>query len=129
MLHRLAEGAVAASPGMKYKHYAPKANVLLIKGSDEAYIDYVNAHAADDVCALCCDEDLLLLRTKTVSLGRRNDYLTHARHLFDCLRRIDENKTIRTVYSRLPSTEGVGLAVYNRLIRAAGFEVIDLETV
>ena len=129
VLHRLAEGAVAASPGMKYKHYAPKANVLLIKGSDEAYIDYVNAHAADDVCALCCDEDLLLLRTKTVSLGRRNDYLTHARHLFDCLRRIDENKTIRTVYSRLPSTEGVGLAVYNRLIRAAGFEVIDLETV
>ena len=49
--------------------------------------------------------------------------------LFDCLRGIDENDTIRTVYSRLPSTEGVGLAVYNRLIRAAGFEVIDLEKV
>ena len=129
VLHRLAEGAVAASPGMKYKHYAPKANVLLIKGSDGAFIDYVNARAADDVCALCCDEDLLLLRTKTVSLGRRNDYLTHARYLFDCLRRIDENDTIRTVYSRLPSAEGIGLAVYNRLIRAAGFEVIDLETV
>lgn len=129
VIHQLAEGATAASPGMKYKHYAPKANVLLIKGSDEAYISFVNSHSADDVCALCCDEDLLLLKTKTVSLGRRNDYLTHARHLFDCLRRIDENKTIRTVYSRLPSVEGVGLAVYNRLIRAAGFEVIDLETV
>ena len=127
VIHQLKEGAVAASPGMKYKHYAPKANVLLLKGSDEAYISYVNAHAADDVCALCCDEDLLLLKVKTVSLGRRGDYLTHARHLFDCLRRIDENKTIRTVYSRLPSVEGVGLAVYNRLIRAAGFEVIDLE--
>ena len=126
VLHRLAEGAVAASPGMKYKHYAPKANVLLLKGSDDAFIDYINAHAADDVCALCCDEDLLLLRTKTVSLGRRGDYLTHARHLFDCLRRMDENPTVHTVYSRLPSTEGVGLAVYNRLIRAAGFEVIDL---
>lgn len=127
VIHQLKEGAVAASPGMKYKHYAPKANVLLLKGSDEAYISYVNAHAADDVCALCCDEDLLLMKVKTVSLGRRGDYLTHARHLFDCLRRIDENKTIRTVYSRLPSVEGVGLAVYNRLIRAAGFEVIDLE--
>ena len=114
------------APGMKYKHYAPKANVLLLKGSDDAFIDYINAHAADDVCALCCDEDLLLLRTKTVSLGRRGDYLTHARHLFDCLRRMDENPTVHTVYSRLPSTEGVGLAVYNRLIRAAGFEVIDL---
>ena len=127
VIHQLKEGAVAASPGMKYKHYAPKANVLLLKGGDEAYISYVNAHTADDVCALCCDEDLLLLKVKTVSLGRRGDYLTHARHLFDCLRRIDENKTIRTVYSRLPSVEGVGLAVYNRLIRAAGFEVIDLE--
>ena len=126
VLHRLAEGAVAASPGMKYKHYAPKANVLLLKGSDDAFIDYINAHAADDVCALCCDEDLLLLRTKTVSLGRRGDYLTHARHLFDCLRRIDENTTVHMVFSRLPSIEGVGLAVYNRLIRAAGFEVIDL---
>ena len=126
VLHQLAEGAEAASPGMKYKHYAPKANVILLKGSDRTYIDYVNAHAGDDVCALCCDEDLLDLKVKTVSLGRRGDYLTHARHLFDCLRRMDENKTVRTVYSRLPSTEGVGLAVYNRLIRAAGFEVIEL---
>jgi len=129
VLHQLKEGVTAASPGMKYKHYAPKANVLLLKGSDEQYISYVNAHAGDDVCALCCDEDLLLLRVKTLSLGRRTDYLTQAHHLFDCLRRIDENPTVHTVYSRLPSTEGVGLAVYNRLIRAAGFEVIDLEAV
>ena len=129
VLHQLKEGVTAASPGMKYKHYAPKANVLLLKGTDEQYISYVNAHAGDDVCALCCDEDLLLLRVKTLSLGRRTDYLTQAHHLFDCLRRIDENPTVHTVYSRLPSTEGVGLAVYNRLIRAAGFEVIDLEAV
>ena len=129
VIHQLAEGEKAASPGMKYKHYAPKANVILLRGSDDGFIEYVNARAGDDVCALCCDEDLLSLKTKTVSLGRRGDYLTHARHLFDCLRGIDENDTIRTVYSRLPSTEGVGLAVYNRLIRAAGFEVIDLEKV
>ena len=129
VLHQLREGAKAASPGMKYKHYAPRANVVLLKGSDEAYLNYVNAHAEEGVCALCCDEDLLSLSVKTVSLGRRGDYLTHARHLFDCLRKIDENGTIQTVYSRLPATEGVGLAVYNRLIRAAGFEVIDLETI
>ena len=129
VLHQLREGERAASPGMKYKHYAPKANVVLLKGSDEAYLAYVNARADESVCALCCDEDLLSLSVKTVSLGRRGDYLTHARHLFDCLRKIDENGTIKTVYSRLPSTEGVGLAVYNRLIRAAGFEVIDLEKI
>ena len=129
VLNPLKSGERAASPGMKYKHYAPKANVILLKGADDEYIEYVNARAGDDVCALCCDEDLLSLKVKTVSLGRRGDYLTHARHLFDCLRGIDENKTVLTVYSRLPSTEGVGLAVYNRLIRAAGFEVIDLEKV
>ena len=126
VLHRLADGAEAASPGMKYKHYAPRADVILLKCSDEDFINYINKHASDGVCALCCDEDLFLLKTKTVSLGRRGDYLTHARHLFDCLRRIDGNNTIHTVYSRLPSTEGVGLAVYNRLIRAAGFEVKEL---
>lgn len=126
VLHRLEDGKKAASPGMKYKHYAPHANVILLKGSDEAFIKYINDNAADNVCALCCDEDLLLIKTKTVSLGRRGDYLTHARHLFDCLRRIDGSEVIGTVYSRLPSTEGVGLAVYNRLIRAAGFEVIEL---
>lgn len=126
---KLAEGATAASPGMKYKHYAPKANVILLKCSDSAYINYVNSHAASDVAALCCDEDVAALTVKTLSLGRRNDYIAQAQHLFDSLRKIDEEKNIHTVYSRLPSTDGVGLAVYNRLIRAAGFEVIDLEKV
>ena len=50
-----------------------------------------------------------------------------AHRLFDELRKIDEDENIKTVYSRLPSLDGVGMAVYNRLIRAAGFEVIDLE--
>lgn len=126
---KLAEGATAASPGMKYKHYAPKANVILLKCSDSAYINYVNSHAAPDVAALCCDEDVAALTVQTLSLGRRNDYITQAQNLFDSLRKIDKEKNIKTVYSRLPSTDGVGLAVYNRLIRAAGFEVIDLEKV
>lgn len=124
---RLEEGQQAASPGMKYKHYAPKANVVLLKCSDSEYIDYVNAHSGNGVAALCCDEDIELLEVKTISLGKRGDYETQAQRLFDSLRKIDDCKDITTVFSRLPSTDGVGLAVYNRLIRAAGFEVIDLE--
>lgn len=127
VLHRLADGAQAASPGMKYKHYAPKANVILLKCGDGQFVEYINARADRDVAALCCDEDLPLLKgVKTISLGRRGDYLTQAHRLFDSLRRIDGYGGVTTVYSRLPSTDGVGLAVYNRLIRAAGFEVIDL---
>lgn len=127
VIHKLKEGAVASSPGMKYKHYAPKANVILLKCSDQAYIDYVNSVNSDGVAALCCDEDIPFLNKPTYSLGRRNDYSEHAQRLFDRLRQIDTDSDVATVYSRLPSANGVGLAVYNRLIRAAGFEVIDLE--
>lgn len=127
VLHKLAKGAKAASPGMKYKHYAPKADVILLKCSDREYIDYVNKNSDEHTAALCCDEDIKLLNVRCFSLGKRNDYSVQAHRLFDELRRIDEDNTVKTVYSRLPSLEGVGMAVYNRLIRAAGFEVIDLE--
>ena len=128
VLHQLAQGQTAASPGMKYKHYAPKANVILLKCTDDAYIDYVNKNSGSGVAALCCDEDIPLLSgVKTISLGKRNDYETQAHRLFDSLRRVDGYGGVLTVFSRLPSTDGVGLAVYNRLIRAAGFEVIDLD--
>ena len=128
VIHQLREGQTAASPGMKYKHYAPKANVVLLKCTDEAYIDYVNKNSGNGVAALCCDEDIPFLSgVKTISLGKRNDYETQAHRLFDSLRRVDGYGGVLTVFSRLPSTDGVGLAVYNRLIRAAGFEVIDLD--
>ena len=129
VLHKLDDTEKAASPGMKYKHYAPKANVILLKCSDDEYIEYVNCKCCEGVAALCCDEDIPLLSVKTFSLGNRNDYNAQAHRLFDELRKIDECGDVKTVYSRLPSADGVGMAVYNRLIRAAGFEVIDLEKV
>ena len=127
VLNKLKDGQKASSPGMKYKHYAPKANVILLKCTDDEFINYVNRCGGSGVAALCCDEDVEKLSVKYISLGKRNDYEAHAQRLFDSLRRIDGYGNIVTVYTRLPSTDGVGLAVYNRLIRAAGFEVIDLE--
>ncbi len=127
VLHSLKAGQKASSPGMKYKHYAPKANVILLKCTDEEYINYVNSKASSGSAALCCDEDIPFLNVMCYSLGRRNDYVQQAHRLFDLLRKIDDDNIADTIYSRLPSTQGVGLAVYNRLIRAAGFEVIDLE--
>ena len=115
------------APGMRYKHYAPKANVVLLKCNDSEYIDYVNEHEGETTAALCCDEDVESLNVKCFSLGKRSDYSAQAHRLFDELRKIDEDENIKIVYSRLPSIDGVGMAVYNRLIRAAGFEVIDLE--
>ena len=55
ILEKLKDGEVARSPGMKYKHYAPKADVTILKGSFDAYRDYIAAHAGDGVWALCFD--------------------------------------------------------------------------
>lgn len=128
VLNKLAEGQIAHSPGMKYKHYAPRANVTVIKGGDRSFIDYVNSNSADDTAVLCYDEDIIGIKNcKIFTIGGKDNLLKQAQLLFDKLREIDKDSQITRVYSRCPSTDGVGMAVYNRLIRAAGFEVIDIE--
>ena len=124
VLNQLAEGATAASPGMKYKHYAPSARVILVKGTPTAYAAYVNAHADDGVAALCFDGEEQELTVPYLTYGSRHDAAQQAHRLFDALRRLDE-QGVRVAYTACPSPEGVGLAVYNRLLRAAGFEVVD----
>ena len=122
--HILEKGAVAASPGMKYKHYAPKAEISLVKGTQSGYITYVNSHQSEGGAALCFDEDAPYLKVPFVTYGSRNSPLQQAHHLFDALRQLDEMGAA-TVYAASPSPTGVGLAVYNRLIRAAAFRVIN----
>ncbi len=127
VLNKLEDNQKPASPGMKYKHYAPKANVIILKASDVNFINFINSNKSINVAAICYDEDVKILNVKTYSLGKKNDLEKHAHNLFEILREIDSDKTIKTVYSRCPETKGMGMAVYNRLIRAAGFEVKDLE--
>lgn len=122
----LKSGQTAASPGMKYKHYAPKAKVVLVKGEPKAYVEYVNAHATDGVAALCFDGEEAGLCVPYFTYGARDDHATQAHCVFEALRRLDEQH-VRIAYIACPSQDGVGLAVYNRLLRAAGFEVIILE--
>ena len=122
VLDRLKDGETAASPGMKYKHYAPGARIILVKSNDSQYIDYVNASGA---AAMCYDEDVPFLTVKTYPYGLCSDYDSQANRIFDVLRQIDEDG-VKLVYARCPDTSGKGMAVYNRLIRAAGFEVIEL---
>ena len=111
------------SPGMKYKHYAPNAKVIILDCNSEKYIDFVNSQASDDVAALCFDEDLDKLKVESVSFGNELDSTMQARLFFDALRKFDEMPIVKTIYSRCPRKSGLGLAVYNRLIRAAGFEI------
>lgn len=126
VLNPLKEGVRAASPGMKYKHYSPKANVIILEGSFEAYKNYVNRHNTEGTAALCYDGENRDLKVPTICYGGEQDNDAQARELFDALRRLDEMNA-KTVYARCPEPKGVGLAVYNRLIRAAGFEVLRVD--
>lgn len=126
VMNPLASGAKAASPGMKYRHYSPRAEIVLLDGTEDAFVDYVNSHAAEGIAALCYDSEIPELKVPVISIGAGNDYTQQANRLFTALRQVDEGG-FTLAYAHCPDTEGVGLAVYNRLIRAAGFEVIRLE--
>lgn len=124
VLHSLREGAKASSPGMKYKHYAPKAEVTLVDASPEEFAAYVNERKGG--WALCFQEDLPFVEGPAISLGSRYDVGGQARRLFGALLELDK-KGAQTAFAHCPSRAGVGLAVYNRLLRAAGFRVAHPE--
>lgn len=113
-----------ASPGMKYKHYSPKAKVIMLDGEFEQFKNFVNNNKADGVFALVFEGEQGL-KVPTVSFGHKENDSEQAAVLFDALRELDD-KGCKICYSRVPKKTGVGLAVYNRLIRAAAFEVKKL---
>ena len=81
--------------------------------------------AQDGVYALCFEEDTVGLTVPYIVWGSLNNEDSQAQHLFSALRELDKLGA-KKVYAHGPSREGVGLAVYNRLIRAAGFDELDL---
>ena len=111
-----------ASPGMKYKHYSPLTEVYLVEGKSDDFAHYVNQ--TRNCAAICFSEDTGIKIPFTV-YGSRTDHTALAHNLFEVLRNID-NKGYNAVYVHAPEKTGVGLAVYNRLIRAAAFRVITL---
>ena len=117
-----AKGDKVASPGMKYKHYSPKTTVYLVEGDGKAFADYVNEK--QDSAAICFSEDEGI-KIPFIVYGSRLDESTLAHNIFGILRDIDKENYAQ-VYIHAPSKTGVGLAVYNRLIRAAAFKVIEL---
>jgi len=118
-----ADGEKVLSPGMKYKHYSPKANVTIVDGSEEQYLEFVSRHGGNGVCAMIFGSEADKCMIPYIAYGDTSE--EQAANLFAVLRRLDEISA-EQVYARMPSPQGVGLAVYNRLLRAAGFEVVRL---
>lgn len=111
-----------ASPGMKYKHYAPKTRLVLIEGDSNAFCDFVNGKNA---AAVCFSAESEKINGKVFVYGNEDDGQSLAHSIFSILRELDQ-KGIEEAYVHAPSKTGVGLAVYNRLIRACGFNVVKL---
>lgn len=113
------------SPGMKYKHYSPNAEVIIVKGDIDNFISFVNSDKSEGVCVMCFDGEEKNFKVQTLSYGKYDDPKSQAHNLFRVLRELDKIGA-KKVYARCPQTEGVSLAVYNRLIRSAGFKIIEV---
>ena len=125
VLGQISNDAVVRAPGMKYKHYAPKADVTLLNGTFEQFKAYVDAHMDQNPSCLCFTGEAEKLGVPCVEYGREGDGADQAKHIFRSLRALDEQGD-GIVYARCPQKDGLSMAVYNRLIRAAAFRVIDL---
>lgn len=112
-----------ASPGMKYKHYSPKARVIVVKGTLPAFSKYVSHHLEENTASLIFDGDAKAFPFPYKTFGDTSEQ--QGKQLFAKLREFDD-EGIKKVFVRCPSTDGFGLAVYNRLIRSAGFDIEEV---
>jgi L-threonylcarbamoyladenylate synthase len=127
---KIKDGAVALSPGMKYKHYAPKAPLMLVDCSDAQYEDFIKNNNADTVAVLAYSEQLDSIHSAAPDVfcfdfGSKSDEADQAARLFSILRETDK-QNFTAIYAPLPKTNGMGLALYNRMIRAAAHRIVRL---
>ncbi len=119
--------AVVKAPGMKYRHYAPQCELVIIAGSREKAAAYIRAHFAPGDRVLCFEEELPLYEgCQPLAYGRESDANTLSAGLFDALRQLDVPCVAR-IYARCPVGGGVAYAVQNRLKKAAAFHIVDAE--
>jgi len=116
------------SPGMKYRHYAPKVPLVLIDGQADKVLEFMINKQKREKCALICyDEEAKYLKNENIiKIGARDDLATQAQRLFAALRHADDFDS-DIIYAHLPTLEGIGLALYNRLIRAAAHTVKKID--
>ncbi len=129
VLEALGENERPLSPGMKYKHYAPKTALTLLEGSeDEVRCFLNNLSTTAGVGILCFDEEIPFMPKDATlfPVGNRDDIEMQAHRFFAALRDADTTDGLTCLYAHLPPRKGLGLALYNRAIRAAAHTVIDL---
>lgn len=122
------DGAAPLAPGMKYRHYAPKAKVYLLTGDDDNILKYIRERQSEKsgVGVLCFDEIAERLTGKNIiSFGKKDDGKAHAKKLFAALRYFD-GTNVTEIYATAVSQNGIDLATYNRMLKASGYTLIKL---
>ncbi len=129
VLAPLGEGAEARSPGMRHRHYAPRARVVVVRGAPEAVIKtakrlYDEAGARGEKPAILCANAHVAEYGHRAARPLGADAAEMAAGLFDALRALDAEGA-GLILAEAAATSGMGLALMNRLLRAADFDVVD----
>lgn len=116
------------SPGMKYKHYAPASPLVLLDGEDEDVLKFLVREQKTKRCAIICyDEEIASLADeRLLPIGSKDDFASHGKMIFARLRQCDRLSP-DIIYAHLPKKSGLGLALHNRLIRAAAHTVLKID--
>ena len=123
----IAHDTVVKAPGMKYRHYAPECSVIIVDGSTEAAARYIKKHFSPGNRVLCFEEELDAFSAfAPLAYGKETNTDTLLAGLFAALRELDD-PAIGTVFARCPKGDGKGMAVQNRLLKAAGFHRVNTE--
>ena len=120
------------APGMKYRHYAPKAELMIVEGSSEAVVAKINALVRENeekgICTgiIGTEETISRYPAGIVKcMGTRNDELSISSHLYGILRELDESDA-KVIYSESFEEGAMGSAIMNRLLKAAGHKIIHV---
>ncbi len=128
----VASGIAPKAPGMKYRHYAPKGDLVIVKGAEQQVLDFVNAKIKEGqasgkkIGVIATDETMERYGSCIIkSVGKRNDEASIARSLYEVLRELD-CEDAEYIYAESFASDGMGQAIMNRLLKAAGHKVIEL---
>ena len=124
---KMADGEKPRAPGMKYRHYAPRAPVTVVTGEARASARYLLTHIGAGAGVIVFDEFAGLFPGHIVHrLGASGDKLAQSQHVFDALRTFDATD-VPAIWAQCPDSAGLGLAVGNRLKKAAGFHTEEAD--
>lgn len=122
-------GKAPKAPGMKYRHYAPAGELTIVSGHADAVVTHINRHAAACMArklktgVICTEDTKTRYKADSIrSAGNRQDEKEIARTLYRILREMDDEK-VDVIYSEAFETGGIGQAIMNRLLKAAGHHV------